>query len=113
MTNEQGPQVSERRQQENSSRNSSRGQNDQCEASVNCSTQARRSMQQDYSMMNYPTNSNLITPMCWSKHASLLGDLVGVDSSNHVKSWPCDKVLDFLSKFGVNKLLLDKFKYEV
>lgn len=113
VTHDQSLQVSERRQQEDSSRNSSRGHNDQFEASVSCSNLARRSMPPGYSMVNYPTNSSLITPMCWSKHAALLGDLVGVDTSNQVKRWSCDQVLEFLSKFGVNKLLLDKFKHEV
>lgn len=64
-------------------------------------------------MMNYTTNSNVTTPMCWSKHASLLGDLVGADTSNQVARWSSDQVVEFLAKFGVNKLLLEKFKHEV
>ena len=51
--------------------------------------------------------------MCWSKHAALLGDVVGIDTSNQVTRWSCDQVMDFLAKFGVNKAMLEKFKQEV
>lgn len=104
---------SERRQLDSSSRNSSRGQNDQGDAHVACSNQNRRNLPTGMSTMNYPTNSNLTTPMCWTKHAALLGDMIGVDTSAQVIRWSSDQVADFLTKFGINKLLIEKFKQEV
>ncbi|XP_032779060.2 lethal(3)malignant brain tumor-like protein 3 isoform X2 [Daphnia magna] len=104
--------ATERRRKDEPSRNSLAGQNDQFDTSMSCSVQAQKSMQPGYSMMDFPTNSNLTTPMCWSKHAALLGDLVGVDTSNQVALWSCDQVLEFLSKFGISKPLLEKFKQE-
>lgn len=112
VTQDQSLPVTERKQ-EDSSRNSSRGQTDQNDVAISCSNQARRPMQASYSMLNNPTNSNLTTPMCWSKHAALLGGLVGTDTTNQVVRWTADQVVDFLAKFGVNKLMLEKFKHEV
>lgn len=83
------------------------------DVSMSCATQARRFMQQGYSSINHPANSNLTTPMCWSKHVALLGDIVGMDTTNQVVSWNCDQVSEFLAKFGINRLLLEKFKQEV
>lgn len=51
--------------------------------------------------------------MCWSKHAELLGNVVGVDTTKQVIRWSCDQVVDFLAKFGVHKAMLEKFKHEV
>ena len=87
--------------------------NDKFDAPMTCSMQAKKSMHSGYSTINFPTNSNLTTPMCWTKHAELLGDVVGVDTSNQVVRWSCDQVVDFLSKFGVNKAMLERFKQEV
>ena len=39
-------------------------------AAVNCASQARQPVVHDF----YPTNANLTTPLCWSKHAALLGE---------------------------------------
>jgi hypothetical protein len=75
--------------------------------------QAQKSLPSSYSVTNFPTNSNLITPMCWSKHAELLGNVVGVDTTKQVIRWSCDQVVDFLAKFGVHKAMLEKFKHEV
>lgn len=113
MPHDQSLPATERRRKDEPSRNSLAGQNDQFDTSMSCSVQAQKSMQPGYSMMDFPTNSNLTTPMCWSKHAALLGDLVGVDTSNQVALWSCDQVLEFLSKFGISKPLLEKFKQEV
>jgi hypothetical protein len=113
VTNDQSLPVAERKQQEESSRNSLGGPNDQLDASMSGSVSTKKSVHSGYSMMNFPANSNLTTPMCWSKHAALLGDVVGIDTSNQVTRWSCDQVMDFLAKFGVNKVMLEKFKQEV
>ncbi|XP_046442575.1 lethal(3)malignant brain tumor-like protein 1 isoform X2 [Daphnia pulex] len=112
VTNDQSLPVAERKQQEESSRNSLGGPNDQLDASMSGSVPTKKSVHSGYSMMNFPANSNLTTPMCWSKHAALLGDVVGIDTSNQVTRWSCDQVMDFLAKFGVNKVMLEKFKQE-
>lgn len=113
VAHDQSLPATERTLHDELSRNSLGGHNDQFDASMSCSVEAQKSMQPSYSMTDFPANSNFTTPMCWSKHAALLGDIVGVETSNHVALWSCDQVLEFLAKFGISKPLLEKFKYEV
>lgn len=63
--------------------------------------------------LHSPINSSLTTPLCWSKHSALLTDFVGSATSAQASRWTCEQVLEFLKKFGINSLLLERFKHEV
>lgn len=71
--------------------------------------QMSRSILEDYSL----TNTNLTTPLCWSKHATLLQNLVGDETCIAVTKWSPEQVNEFISKFGTSSAQLDKFKEEV
>ena len=62
---------------------------------------------------DFVNNSNLTTPMCWSRHISLLSKYVEQESISAVSQWSVDQVVGFLIKFGMPEKELDKFKAEV
>lgn len=64
-------------------------------------------------LQDFQGNANLVTPLCWSKHAALLGHLVSGATSSEATKWSADQVQTFLAKFGLNSPVLDKFKEEV
>lgn len=99
----------ERRQNNDSGSNSRNQDEHDATVAVNCSSQARQSVFQDF----YPTNASLTTPLCWSKHAALLGDVVGANTTNDVVKWNFEQVGEFLAKFGIISPLLERFKEEV
>jgi len=78
-------------------------------SSSNNQLQMSRSILEDYSL----ANTNLTTPLCWSKHAALLQDLVGDETCVAVAKWSLEQVNEFIAKFGTTSAQLDKFKEEV
>ena len=85
------------------------GSDSQSEAKMENHSMLSRSIFEDFSSVN----SNLTTPICWSKHVSLLETLIGDETSDTVAKWSYDQVHDFLTKFGIGTIQLDKFKEEV
>jgi len=67
-----------------------------------------RSILEDYSL----ANTDLTTPLCWSKHAVLLKNLVGDETCVAVAKWSLEQVNAFIAKFGTSSAQLDKFKEE-
>ena len=82
------------------------------EASPSNSTQPKRPTELDICLRSH-VNSSLTTPLCWSKHSILLADVVGSHTSVQTSHWTCEEVVEFLAKFGINNLLLERFKHEV
>jgi len=60
-------------------------------------------------LLDFQSNANLVTPLCWSKHAALLSDLVDGTTSSEASKWSTNQVRDFLAKFGIAPFHLDKF----
>ena len=67
------------------------------------------SILEDYSL----ANTDLTTPLCWSKHAVLFQNLVGDETCVAVAKWSLQQVNAFIAKFGTSSAQLDKFKEEV
>lgn len=61
----------------------------------------------------WATNTNLTTPLCWSKHASLLSKYIDTETVASVSRWTVQQVVDFLVKFGTAAKELDHFREEV
>jgi len=67
---------------------------------------AFRSILEDYSL----ANTNLTTPLCWSKHSTLLKDLVADETCVAVAQWSPEQVNAFVAKFGTASAQLEQFK---
>lgn len=86
--------------------------NESADTSQSSSTIPKRPIESDICLPSH-VNSSLTTPLCWSKHSALLADIVGSHTSVQTSQWSCEQVVEFLGKFGINSLLLERFKHEV